>query len=166
MAQLNPRIVAKLKQIPAAAVDAARLAMEEGAEEICVMMRSLVPAKSGALRASIGWTWGDLPPGTFMIDEIRSGPNKGDQYATLRIRIYAGSKEAFYARFVEFGTQPHSLARNASVKRGKRQDKGAGHPGTVAQPFFYPTWKAKRAEFRTRIRNKVRAAIKEAWRNG
>jgi len=35
MAQLNPRIVAKLQRIPDAAVEAARLAMEEGAEEVC-----------------------------------------------------------------------------------------------------------------------------------
>lgn len=166
MAQLNPRIVAKLKQIPAVAVDAARVAMEEGAEEICDFMRQLVPEKSQTLRNSIGWTWGDVPPGAFMIDEIRSGPNQGEQYAKLQIKIYAGSKEAFYARFVEFGTQPHSLARNASVERGKRQSTGAGHPGTAAQPFFFPAWKAKRAEYRKRIRTRVQAAIREAWRNG
>lgn len=164
MAQLSPRIVAKLQQIPAVAVEAARQAMEEGAEEVCQLMRQLVPAKSGKLRASIGWTWGDLPPGSFMIDEIRSGPNQGDQYATLRIKIYAGSKDAFHARFVEFGTAPHSLATNASVKRGKRQAQGAGHPGTPAQPFFFPAWKAKKGAFRALIRARVRAAIKEAWR--
>lgn len=166
MAALNPRIVAKLKQIPAVAVDAARVAMEEGAEEVCAFMRQLVPAKSQALRRSIGWTWGELPPGSFMIDDIRSGPNQGQQYATLRIKIYAGSREAFYARFVEFGTQPHSLTRNASVARGKRQATGRGHPGTIAQPFFFPAWKAKRPAFRNRIRLKVRTAIREAWRNG
>lgn len=143
MAQLSPRIVAKLKQIPAVAVDAARVAMEEGAEEVCDYMRQLVPHKSGDLRNSINWTWGDLPPGTFMVDEIRSGSNQGDQYATLRIKIYAGSKDAFYARFQEFGTVD-----------------------MPAHPFFFPGWKAKRAAFRKKIRDRVRAAIREAWRNG
>lgn len=166
MAQLSPRIVAKLKQIPDVAVNAARQAMEEGAQEVVEEMRRLVPYVSGDLRDSIGWTWGELPPGTFMIDEIRSGRNQGDQYATMRIKIYAGSKDAFYARFVEFGTQPHSLARNASVLRGHRQEQGSGHPGTPAQPFFFPAWKAKRAEFRKLIHNRVRTAIREAWRNG
>lgn len=146
MAQLSPRIVAKLKQIPDVAVDAARLAMEEGAQEIVEAMRAAAPkGATGKLRDSIGWTWGDLPPGTFMIDEIRSGRNKGDQYATMRIKIYAGAGEGFYARFHEFGT-----------KDGK----------TPARPFFYPNWKAKRAEFRRKIRARVRAAIKEAWANG
>lgn len=166
MAQLNPRVVAKLKQIPAVAVEAARLAMEEGAEEICDFMRQMVPAKSGDLRSSIGWTWGDVPPGAFMIDEIRSGPNQGEQYAKLQIKIYAGSKDAFYARFVEFGTQSHSLTPTADISRNKKQSSGRRHPGTTAQPFFFPAWKAKRAEYRKRIRTRVQAAIREAWRNG
>lgn len=143
MAQLNPRIVAKLNQIPAVAVDAARLAMEEGAQEIVDAMKAAVHVWSGDLRDSIGWTWGDLPPGSFMIDEIRSGKNKGDQYATLRIKIYAGSRDAFYARFEEFGTK-----RNP------------------AHPFFFPTWKAMKAAFRKKIRDRVRAAIREAFKNG
>lgn len=166
MAQLNPRILAKLKRIPDVAVNAARQAMEEGAQEIVDEMRRLVPIRSGDLRDSIGWTWGEVPPGTFMIDEIRSGKNQGDQYATMRIRIYAGSEDAFYARFIEFGTQPHALALNASVKRGLRQDQGGRHPGGPAHPFFFPAWKAKKAEFRKRIRERVRTAIREAWRNG
>ncbi|WP_041527358.1 HK97-gp10 family putative phage morphogenesis protein [Paracoccus aminophilus] len=148
MAHLNPRIVAKLKQIPAVAVDAAKMAMEEGAEEICEYMRNLIRSNfkpgNGDLLKSVGWTWGDVPPGSFMIDDIRNGKNKGDQYATLRIKIYAGSKTAFYARFHEFGTKS----------------------GLPARPFFFPAWKAKKADFKKKIRARVKTAIKEAWRNG
>ena len=141
MAQLNPRIVAKLKQIPDVAVDAARQAMEEVAQEIVEAMRAAAPkGKTGRLRDSIGWTWGDLPPGTFMIDEIRSGRNQGDQYATLRIKIYAGAGEGFYARFQEFGTRSQP-----------------------AQPFFFSTWSKEKAKFRRRIRERVRKRIKEAF---
>ncbi|RJE87960.1 HK97-gp10 family putative phage morphogenesis protein [Paracoccus onubensis] len=170
MATLNPRIVNKLKQVPDVAVKAAARAMEEGAEEIVQAMKAIAPvgayAGGGDLRDSIGWTWGDVPAGSFMIDEIRSGRNRGDQYATLRIKIYAGSREAFYARFIEFGTAPHSLETNASVLRGLRQDKGGVHPGTPAQPFFFPTWKQMRTQYRNKIRAAVRAAVKEAWKNG
>jgi HK97 gp10 family phage protein len=174
VAQLNPRIVAKLKQIPAVAVDAARLAMEEGAQEIVDAMKAAVHVLSGDLRDSIGWTWDELPPGTFMIDEIRSGKNKGDQYATLRIKIYAGNKDAFYARFIEFGTAPHSLELNASVARAnsgsginqRRQQSSKQHPGQPAQPFFYVTWSKEKAKFRRRIRDRIRKRIREAWRNG
>ena len=144
MAQLSPRIVAKLKQIPDVAVDAARQAMEEVAQEIVEAMRAAAPkGKTGRLRDSIGWTWGEVPAGSFVIDEIRSGKNKGDQYATLRIKIYAGNREAFYARFQEFGTR-----------------------NQPAQPFFHPVWRKERAKFRRKIRAAIRKRIKEAFNNG
>lgn len=152
MAQLSPRLEARLAKVPDIARAAATKAMEEGAVEIVAEMKRLVPVlktpdgrrQAGALRDSIGYTWGDVPAGSFVIDEIRSGRNAGDQYATLRIKIYAGSREAFYGRFVEFGTKT----------------------GAPAQPFFFPAWKKMRPEFRARIRAAVKQDIKEAWANG
>ena len=140
MAELSPRLRARLAKIPDIAREAAAAALEEGAQEIVDAMKKAAPVQTGDLRDSIGWTWGDLPPGTFMIDEIRSGRNQGDQYATLRIKIYAGNREAFYARFQEFGTRSQP-----------------------AQSFFFPTWKRERAKFRRRIRERVRTRIKEAF---
>lgn len=140
MAELSPRLRARLAKIPDIAREAAAAAMEEGAQEIVDAMKMAAPVDSGDLRDSIGWTWGEVPAGSFVINEIRSGKNKGDQYATLRIKIYAGNREAFYARFQEFGTRSQP-----------------------AQSFFFPTWKAKRAEFRRRIRERVRKRIKEAF---
>ena len=117
--------------------------MEEGAQEIVDAMKMAVPIESGELRDSIGWTWGEVPAGSFMIDEIRSGKNKGDQYATLRIKIYAGNKDAFYARFIEFGTRT----------------------GVRAQPFFFAAYKkwGGKAKFRARVRAAIRKRIKEAF---
>lgn len=141
MAQLSPRLQARLARVPEIARAAAQKAMEEGAEEIVDWMKAAVPVDSGKLRASINWTWGDVPAGSFTIADIRSGPNAGEQYATLRIKIYVG---AFYGRFVEFGTKN----------------------GMPAQPFFYPIWRKNRARFRARIRASVRQAIREAYANG
>ena len=171
MAELSPRLRARLAKIPDIAREAAAAAMEEGAQEIVDAMKMAAPFQSGDLRDSIGWTWGEVPAGSFMIDEIRSGKNKGDQYATMRIKIYAGNKDAFYARFIEFGTAPHSLEINASVARAasgsainqRRQQSSKQHPGQPAQPFFYPTWKAMKAAFRKKIRDRVRAAIRKAF---
>ena len=143
MAELSPRLRARLAKIPDIAREAAAAAMEEGAQEIVDAMKMAAPVQTGDLRDSIGWTWGEVPAGSFVIDEIRSGRNQGDQYATLRIKIYAGNREAFYARFQEFGTRSQP-----------------------AQSFFFSTWKAKRAEFRRKIRARVRTAIKETWANG
>ena len=140
MAELSPRLRARLAKIPDIAREAAAAAMEEGAQEIVDAMKKAAPVQTGDLRDSIGWTWGDLPPGTFMIDEIRSGRNQGDQYATLRIKIYAGAGEGFYARFHEFGTRSQP-----------------------AQPFFFSTWSKEKAKFRRRIRERVRKRIKEAF---
>lgn len=168
MAQLSPRLLARLAKVPDIARAAAAKAMEEGAEEVVAEMRRIASGsrRTGKLIDSIGWTWGDVPAGSFVIDEIRSGKNAGDQYATLRIKIYAGSKDAFYARWVEFGTSPHSVAETSDLSRNKRQDVGKPHPGATAQPFFFPAWKTQRPEFRARIRASVKKAIKEAWTNG
>ena len=142
MAELSPRLRARLAKIPDIVREAAASAMEECAAEIVAEMKMLAPVDSGDLRDSIGWTWGDIPAGSFMIDEIRSGKNAGQQYATLRIKIYAGSREAFYARFIEFGTKT----------------------GVRAQPFFFAAYKkwGGKAKFRARIRAAIRKRIKEA----
>lgn len=143
MVQLSPRLQARLAKVPDVARAAAAQAMEEGAAEVVAEMKRLAPVDSGALRDSIGWTWGDVPAGTFTIADIRSGKNAGEQYATLRIKIYAGSKQAFYARWQEFGTKDRP-----------------------AQPFFYPSWSKMRPKFRARIRAAVKAAIKREFGNG
>ena len=140
MAELSPRLKARLAKIPDIAREAAASAMEEGAQEIVDAMKAMAPVDSGDLRDSINWTWGSVPAGSFVIDEIRSGRNRGDQYATLRIKIYAGNRDAFYARFQEFGTRSQP-----------------------AQPFFFSTWRKERAKFRRRIRDRIRKRIKEAF---
>ena len=140
MAELSPRLRQRLAKVPDIVREAAASAMEEGAQEIVDAMKMAAPFQSGDLRDSIGWTWGEVPAGSFVIDEIRSGKNKGDQYATMRIKIYAGNREAFYARFQEFGTRSQP-----------------------AQPFFYATWSKERAKFRRRIRDRIRKRIKEAF---
>lgn len=168
MVQLSPRLRARLAKVPDVAREAAAAEMEVCAQEIVDAMKASVPVKSGKLRDSINWTWGDVPAGSFVIAEIRSGKNKGDQYATLRIKIYAGNKDAFYARFVEFGTAAHSVARGADRERAKLQDVGRQHPGTPAQPFFFSAYKqfGGKAEFRRRVRNAVKARIKQEFGNG
>lgn len=165
MAKLNPRIGRKLKQIPDVAVDAARQAMEEGAQEIVEEMRRQAPP-SEEFRKRIGWAWPeDVPKGAMVIKEIRSGGNKGEQYATLLIHFFVRSGLP-QGNWVEFGTQPHSVAKGADVSRGIKQDLGPHHPGATAWPFFFPAWDKLKPKFYRRVRSRVRAAIKEAWRNG
>ncbi len=144
-AKLHPRLLGQLERTPAVAVQAAAQAMEEGAEEIVAFMKAAAPVDTGRLRNSIAWTWGDVPKGSVVIGEIRSGQNKGRQYGTLRITFYVGLRGAgdydkgYYAHMVEFGTKK-----------------------MPAQPFFIPAWRANKAKFKRKIRTAVRRAIKEA----
>lgn len=131
--------------------------MERSANEMVKDMRALVPVRSGVLRASIGWTWGDVPAGALKIGQVR-----GRSYGRLAITIYAGNRAAYYARFVEFGTRPHAVGRNASLDRGLRQDGIGLHPGASPRPFFYPVYRANRRRVRARLSRAVTRAVKQA----
>lgn len=133
----------------------ARAALEKGADELVDMMKSLAPVQDGALRESIGWTWGEPPAGSISMDEI--GPADDP---SMRIIIYAGSSEAFYARWVEFGTQSHNVYRTADVSRGRGQSWGVMHPGAAAHPFFWPAYRAMRSRIKSRITRAINKAIR------
>jgi len=129
------------RTIPARVRLATRAAMEKGANEIVALAKTWVPVKSGALRDSIGWTWGDAPEGSIIMGTVR--PSKdGDE----RITIYAGTrnknlgdKDAFYVRFVEFGTQ-----------------------NAPPSPFFYPAYRTLKKRTKSRITRETRKALKAA----
>jgi HK97 gp10 family phage protein len=119
----------KLAALPVVAKDEMRKAIAQSAREIADLAERLVPVNSGTLAASIGWTWG-APPGGSMV--LAKG-GVGDMVAT----VYAGDDEAFYARWVEFGT--------AKV---------------AAQPFFYSAYRS----LRKRIRRRIAAGSRRAAR--
>ncbi|NTH50932.1 HK97 gp10 family phage protein [Agrobacterium rhizogenes] len=114
---------ARMAAIPKAVKIAVRPAMEKSAQEIVDLAKSLCPVGEGTLRDSIGWTWGDAPEGSMVLAQGSSGE--------LTITIYAGNDEAFYARWIEFGTKagapPHGffftsyrLLKNRATRRINR----------------------------------------------
>lgn len=122
-------------KIPKAARINVRAAMEDSANDIVEEIWFRAPhGATGIVGASIGWTWGDAPKGTLTIGTVG-----GREYGTLRITIYAGGGDAFYARFHEFGTVKMS-----------------------ASPFFFPVWRARRKRIRSRISRAMSKAIKES----
>lgn len=139
-----PRLKRKLELLRIKTADAVRPAMEQAASDLVEMMKRLAPHKSNALRDSIGWTWGEAPEGSIRVAVGEVG--------FMRITIYAGNAEAFYARWVEFGTAPH-------IQGG--MFKGAQSPGTRAQPFFYPSYRASRKNMKKLVKNAVNKAVKE-----
>lgn len=86
----------KLTAIPKRVENAARKAMEKGADELVAMMKRLVPVDTGDLRNSIAWKWGNAPKGAVVLAE--SEPTERG----LKITVYATD---YKARWIEFGVQ-------------------------------------------------------------
>lgn len=141
------RLKRKLTQLPVVAKQMIRQQMEKTAEEIVTMMKNLVPVDDGKLRDSIGWTWGKAPKGSITLAAVKSSGSDG-----LTLTIYAGNKEAYYARWVEFGTARH-------VNGGLFA--GSIHPGTTAQPFFYVSWRANKRRAVRAVSKATRDAAKK-----
>lgn len=148
----------KLRAVPDTAKDEIRKAMEAAAQEVVNLARHLCPVDAGDLRASIGWTWGDPPRGAIVI--AKSKPRKGA--SDMRLTIFAGNDKAFYARWVEFGTAPHSLAKGAdSSSKRKRVSGGRQHPGAAARPFFFPAYRAERKKIKSKVSRAITKAAKK-----
>lgn len=147
------RLNRKLKRFPDAAREAISAQMEQIASRVVAMAQSLAPSVSGDLRNSIAWTWGDAPKGAIVLGSVKSKRRAG----TLAITIYAGNDQAFYARWIEFGTSPH-------INGGLYE--GSEHPGTVAQPFFYPAWRANRKSARSGISRAITKSAKQVASGG
>lgn len=130
-----------------------RAELERLAQGMVKEMRSIVAKRNGTLAASIDYTFDTPPKGTLKLASVSGSPKD-----SLVVTIYAGGKgsfgDAFYARFVEFGTRPHSIARPGS------EGPGVPHPGARAQPFFFPVFRANRKRVRARIRVVLRQALR------
>lgn len=124
----------KLEALVAVGRDEIKRAMETSADEIVALAKNLVPVDKGDLKDSIGWTWGKAPKGAMTLGTVQS--NEVDSGFT--ITIFAGNSEAYYSRFVEFGTQK-----------------------MAAQPYFYPSYRALRRRSKSRVTRAVTKAIKK-----
>jgi HK97 gp10 family phage protein len=140
------RLQRKLRRLPHVARTLIRSAMEDVAADIVSMMKSLVAVDDGDLRDSIGWTWGKAPKGSLAVASVAAP--EGD----MTITVYAGDADAYYARWVEFGTAPHT---------NKGKFAGTQHPGTRAQPFFYVSWRANKRGAKRKLRKASRDAAKK-----
>lgn len=139
----------KLRALPDAARRLIAPAMEQSAKEIVDMARSLAPSRSGELRKSIDWTWGDAPEGSMTLGTVKA---EGAGAGNLRIVVFAGDDRAFYARWIEFGTAPHAQGGS---------HKGTRHPGTAARPFFFPAYRTVRKKVKSRVGRAVTKSAKQ-----
>ncbi|HBQ33406.1 MAG TPA: hypothetical protein DD739_12100 [Ochrobactrum anthropi] len=124
----------KLEALVAVGRDEIRRAMETSADEIVALAKNLVPVDKGDLKDSIGWTWGKAPKGAMTLGKVQSDGVDSE----FTITIFAGNSEAYYSRWVEFGTQK-----------------------MAAQPYFYPSYRALRRRSKSRVTRAVTKAIKK-----
>lgn len=146
----------RLKQFADEAPQEIVTQMETSAEEICGTMRRLVPVLKGRLKRSIGWGR-ELPEG--------AGISARGKFGKFVLYVFAGSREAFWAKWIEFGTHPHSLAKGARLDKNRKQHVGTHHGGTRAQPFFWPAWRAHRAGVKKAMRSAYKAVGKRVFGN-
>lgn len=139
-----PELRNKLEKLKRNTEPHVKVAIEAAAEAITDTMRRLVPVDKGDLRDSIGWTWGDAPRGSISMSHSAG---------SMTITIFTGDEKAFYARWVEFGTAPHT-------NEGRFQ--GTENPGTIAQPFFYPAYRAHKKTVLAGMRKAIRNSVKQA----
>lgn len=144
----------KMRQFPKRAREQIARALEQSAEEIVKLAKSLAPVDDGDLQMSISWNWGNAPAGSMVLGTVRQeGKGEGNMFIT----IYAGDDRAFYARWVEFGTSAHPQGRRFA---------GTQHPGTPARPFFYPAYRAMRKRVRSRTTRAIRNAARSVAASG
>lgn len=162
------RLQARMNAIPKKVRAAVKPAIEKSAQEIVSKAKALAPVDSGALRNSIGYALGDGPAtratGAFRISTKAADPD-------LRAVVFAGNDDAYYARWIEFGTAGGVAGQRVGVRASDvRQNKSAGrkarrtHPGTPAQPFFFPAWRLGSKRATARIRRAISKAVREGWK--
>lgn len=134
----------KLDRLPDAVKMRIREAMEQGAEEIVSLAKSLAPYSS--LKDSIGWTWGRAPKGAITLAKVET--TGGD----LTITVFAGNSETYWARWVEFGTKAHTAGGMFA---------GAEIPSQAAKPYFFVSFRASRKRVKSRITRAINKAAKE-----
>lgn len=136
----------RLMNLPKAAQEEIKTQFARGAGDIVEAQKRVVAVRSGKLKASITWRW--AADGKIAYSQGSGGRASGG--STIAIRISAGNTRVRYAHLVEFGAAPH-------VAGGIF--KGVMHPGAPAQPFFYPTYRARKKAFKARQRRAFRKAI-------
>jgi len=179
------KALAVLAAVPDRIRKEVRKAIEKQLAEIVAAQKRAAPVESGALRDSIRYVMGDVDVASSANLTATSGKrSKGSKFAgsaggvirgdaDLTGTVIAGNRDAFYARFVEFGTAPHPLhagfrveAKGFAVggKRVKVRRKGPPvmHPGARARPFFYGPFRARRKIARSAVSRAIGQAVKDA----
>ncbi|HAL06352.1 MAG TPA: hypothetical protein DCP26_03210 [Brevundimonas sp.] len=104
------------------------------------------------------------PGGGGLRDSIRKVPLDDGQ---IGYRIVGGEKKGkrpkgWYIRFVEFGTKAGTKGERTTDASGRNRKVKRSHPGTPAQPFFWPTYRRMKARIRAARTRALKRGAQEA----
>lgn len=154
------RLKQKIARMPDEARKEIRAAMAVSAGEIVETAKAFAPVKSGDLRNSIGYTFGEYRPDNANVRGVSAKGGKHD----LSVTIHAGDQKAWYAALVEFGTAPHVIRpreRGGFLSFLGLSVAAVRHPGAEPHPFFNPAVRLGRK----RAMNRIGRAVSKAARN-
>lgn len=141
----------RMRAIPQAARNAVQPALVKSAEEIAAIQRSLAPDDPATaapdLKSSIAVT------GPGQMTPPYSQPGGSMVVPENAAVITVGNTDVRYAHLVEFGTR---------ARMTKSKEQSGHHPGTAAQPFFWPGFRMGRKRALNRIKRAIGKAIREA----
>ena len=139
----------RMRAIPKAARLAVKPALVQGANEIAVLQRGMAASSrdTGALIDSIVVT------GPGQSTPPYSQPGGAMVVPENMAVVTAGNTDVRYAHLVEFGTRARMLSSGSQA---------GTHPGTPAQPFFWPGFRLGRKRALNRIKRAIGKAIREA----
>lgn len=105
---------------------------------------------------------GDYAGGGALRDSTQAiGESDG---AVIRWKVVSGNEEAFYARFVEFGTAPSTIGQRVTNASGRKRKAKRTHPGNAPQPYFFPAYRALRKRMRGRLSRAFGRAKRKVFR--
>lgn len=161
------RISKRLQAVAKAISPSVEEAMAREAESATAEMRKLVPVRTGDLRDSTDWTFGDAPQDAKFAVVAHRARVVG---SFISLTIFSGSFRAFYARWVEFGTKARAPGKYRAggglhaAKAGKLHDAGAhGHRATKAHPYFWPVWRAHLPLIKKALLGAMQKALKAGF---
>lgn len=139
----------RMEAVPKAARAAVAPALLKGANDIAAAQRLFAVASkdTGALIDSIAVT------GPSQATPPYSQPGGSMVVPELSAAVTAGNSDVRYAHLVEFGTRARMMSSGSQA---------SVHPGTAAQPFFWPGFRAARKTALGRIKRAIGKAIREA----
>jgi len=144
-----PNLRRVLRRLPKEATEDVRVAIDYASDKLVRDARARVAARSRRISSALR--------------KVLSGDRFTARIGIIGVRA---KKLAYFARWTEFGTAPHSLKKGS--RRGGRgrsastlaSQAGGWHPGVAPHPFLIPAYEANKRFFLASISSAVDRSLR------